>query len=85
MYVKYDREKAIANGKVDLYEAWAKDFKVDLSKPFLVLKTDHSDYGDRPDYYCEPPPSFRERRGGVYLGSKAFFPLTIEKSLEDYL
>jgi hypothetical protein len=84
MYVKYDKEKAIANGKVGLYESWARDYKVDLSKPFRVLKMDHSEYGDRPDYCCEPPPSFK-KSSGVYLGSKAFSPLAIEKNLEDYL
>lgn len=84
LYVKYDRAKALINGKADVYESWAKDYKVDLSKPFRVFRLDHSD-GDKPDYFCEPPPSLKDQSQGVYVGSKAFSPVPLDINLEDYL
>lgn len=84
MYIKYDREKALARAVNQIYERWAKDYKVDLSQPFLVYAI-QKEYGKEQVYRCAPPPSLVGRSEGVYLAEYAFSPCAFEKNLEDYL
>jgi len=84
MHIKYDREKALANGVRQIYERWAKDYKIDLSQPFLVYATEKEDDGAQA-YRCAPPPSLVGRSEGVYLAECAFSPCAFDKNLEDYL
>lgn len=81
MHIKYDREKAKANGVRGVYEKWAKEYNVDLSQPFLVYE--ECDGGQI--YRCAPPPSLVDRSVSVYLGKQAFSPCAFDKNLEDYL
>ena len=84
MHVKYDRNKALSQGVTGIYERWAKEYKVDLSQPFLVI-SEHVGYNGEMSYRCVPPPSLKDRSQGVWLGSHAFIPCDWDKNLEDYL
>lgn len=84
MHIKYDREKALANGVRQIYERWAKDYKIDLSQPFLVCAIER-EYDRAQVYRCAPPPSLVGRSKLIYLGVQAFSPCAFDKNLEDYL
>lgn len=78
MYVKFRKE---LDTNYDPYTLWAKDYGVDLTKPFKV------DHEDSDSYACLCPEGFKSLRPPrfVYLGKDFFFPVAVTTNLEDWL
>lgn len=83
MYVRFDPDKDSCSPESFAYKDWARVYKVDLSKNFIVI--DHYRSGKTLVYVCLPPPSLQGVVEKVYLYSDCFSPVDVGIKLEDYL
>ena len=82
MYVRFDPDKDTNNSESFAYKNWAKTYKVDLSKNFIVIG--HYREWETLIYECLPPPSLQGQVEKVHLRSNCFSPVDVDIKLENY-
>jgi hypothetical protein len=79
MYILYNKELASQHHNDKIYEDWARDCKVDLTKPLEVVE----DHGHK--WTCKTPIGSTIRGSVVHVGKNSFSPCVIDKPLEEYM